>query len=225
MKVINLSSKPTILSQFLSEIRDVKIQGDRLRFRENIRRIGHIEAYEVSRLLNYKEEEIQTPVANCTVQRLDENIVLGTVFRAGLPLHEGFLDLFDNAGNAFVSAYRYYLNREGTNIGVNIEYLATPSLEGKTLIIVDPMLATGESMELAYKAFSTKGIPARLIMVSVIAAKSGVDHLRKIFPEDDVTFITAAIDPGLNDHFYIVPGLGDAGDLMYGEKLNSRRDS
>ena len=142
MKVINLSSKPTILSQFLSEIRDVKIQGDRLRFRENIRRIGHIEAYEVSRLLNYKEEEIQTPVANCTVQRLDENIVLGTVFRAGLPLHEGFLDLFDNAGNAFVSAYRYYLNREGTNIGVNIEYLATPSLEGKTLIIVDPMLAS-----------------------------------------------------------------------------------
>lgn len=223
MKVINLSSKPSILSQFLSEIRDVTIQNDRMRFRENIRRIGHIEAYEVSKLLTYENVTIQTPITTCEVQRPVEDIVLGTVFRAGLPLHEGFLDFFDKAGNAFVSAYRYYLNREGTNIGVNIEYLATPSLEGKTLIIVDPMLATGESMELAYKAFITKGNPSRLIMASVIAAKSGVDHLRKIFTEDDVTFITAAIDPGLNEHLYIVPGLGDAGDLMYGEKLNSRR--
>ena len=223
MKVINLSSKPSILTQFLSELRDVNIQSDRMRFRENIRRIGHIEAYEVSRLLTYRTENIKTPITDCEVQRLDENIVLGTVFRAGLPLHDAFLDFFDKADNAFVSAYRYYLNREGTNIGVNIEYLATPSLEGKTLIIVDPMLATGESMELAYKAFINNGTPSRLIMVSVIAAKSGVDHLRKVFPEDDVTFVTAAIDPSLNDHLYIVPGLGDAGDLMYGEKLNTRR--
>ena len=221
MKVINLGAKNSILNKFTSELRDLNIQGDRMRFRENVRRIGHIEAYEVSKLLEYSKKTIKTPLDDCEVSTYDDDIVIGTVFRAGLPLHEGFLDFFDEAGNAFLSAYRYYLDKECTKIGVKIEYMATPRLDDKTLIIVDPMLATGESMELAYKAFMTKGHPKRLLMACVIAAKEGVDHLKKIFPEDDVVLFCGAIDPVLNEHQYIVPGLGDAGDLLYGEKCSN----
>lgn len=218
MKVINLGAKNSVLNKYMRELRDVKIQNDRMRFRENIRRIGHLEAYEISKILDYKTETIETPLAPCDVNLYEDDIVIGTVFRAGLPLHEGFLDVFDEAGNAFVSAYRYYLDKECTKVGVKIEYMATPNLDGKTLILVDPMLATGESMELAYRAFLTKGTPKRLIMASVIACKQGVDHLKKCFPEDDVTLYCGNIDPILNEHKYIVPGLGDAGDLMYGDK-------
>lgn len=218
MKVINLTTKNTVLNKYLREIRDVNIQNDRMRFRENIRRIGHVEAYEISRLLDYATSAIDTPLDKCDVSLYTDSIVIGTVFRAGLPLHQGFLDVFDEAGNAFVSAYRYYLDKECTKVGVKIEYMATPNLDGKTLMLVDPMLATGESMELAYRAFLTKGTPKRLIMASVIACKAGVDHLKKCFPQDDVTLVCGVIDPILNDHKYIVPGLGDAGDLMYGDK-------
>lgn len=218
MKVINLGAKNSILNKFVAEIRDVEIQKDRMRFRENIRRIGHIEAYEISKFLDYSNKTIETPLAPCEVSTYDDDVVLATVFRAGLPLHEGFLDFYDEAGNSFLSAYRYYLDKECTTIGVKIEYMATPLLDGKTLLIVDPMLATGESMELAYKAFITKGQPKRLIMACVIASKKGVEHLKKLFPNDDVILVCGAIDPILNDHKYIVPGLGDAGDLMYGEK-------
>lgn len=218
MKVINLGAKNSVLNKYMRELRDVNVQNDRMRFRENIRRIGHVEAYEISKMLDYSEKTIQTPLSECGVSTYDDDLVIGTVFRAGLPLHQGFLDVFDEAGNAFVSAYRYYLDKECTKVGVKIEYMATPNLDGKTLILVDPMLATGESMELAYRAFLTKGQPKRLIMASVIAAKQGVDHLRKCFPEDDVTLFCGTIDPILNERKYIVPGLGDAGDLMYGGK-------
>lgn len=219
MKVINLSAKDTILNQFLAEIRDVNVQGDRLRFRQNIVRIGHIVAYEASKYLDYSTKPVQTPLETVQMSTPYNQIVLGTVFRAGLPFHQGFLEVFDKAGNAFVSAYRYYKDRECSEVGVKIEYIASPDLNGKTLIIVDPMLATGESMELAYNALLTKGTPSKVIFASVIAAKTGVQHLQKAFPADDIVLLCGAIDPILNDCKYIVPGLGDAGDLMYGDKI------
>ncbi len=219
MKVINLSENGSLLNTFMSELRDVNVQNDRLRFRHNIVRIGHIEAYEISKLLSYSKKTIQTPLDKCEVNTYDDDVVIGTVFRAGLPLHQSFLDVFDKAGNAFVSAYRYYKDREMNQVGIKVEYCASPSLDNKTLILVDPMLATGGSLELAYEALLTKGKPKRLIMACVIAAQSGVDYLQKIFPSDDVVLVCAAIDPVLNSHKYIVPGLGDAGDLMYGDKI------
>lgn len=219
MKIIDFSKQKSIINKYVRELRDKDIQRDRLRFRQNVIRIGHAMAYEVSKVLEYEEVELQTPLAKAKAVVPSEDIVIATVFRAGLPLHQGFLDVFDDAGNAFVSAYRYYKDKEGTEVGIRIEYMATPCLEGKTLILVDPMLATGGSMELAYDAFCTKGKPARLIMAAVIAARPGVEYLKKLFPSNDVMLYCAAIDPLLNEHKYIVPGLGDAGDLMYGEKL------
>lgn len=219
MKVINLSKTNTVLNTYLSELRDVNIQSDRMRFRQNIIRIGHVEAYEISKFLSYSAKTIQTPLDKCNVNTYDDQVVIGTVFRAGLPLHQSFLDIFDGAGNAFVSAYRYYKDRDMNEVGIKIEYCASPSLDGKTLILVDPMLATGGSLELAYDALLTKGTPRRLIMACVIASQKGVNYLQKVFPSDDVVLVCGAIDPVLNEHKYIVPGLGDAGDLMYGDKL------
>ena len=219
MKVVNLSNQDTVLSQFLAEIRDVNIQQDRLRFRHNIQRIGHVLAYETSKYLSYSVKSIDTPLQKAEVSTPDDSVVLATVFRAGLPFHQGFLDVFDKAGNAFVSAYRYYKDRDCSEVGVKIEYIASPDLNGKTLIIVDPMLATGESMELAYNALLTKGTPSKVLFASVIAAKQGVQHLQKVFPTNDIVLLCAAIDPVLNERKYIVPGLGDAGDLMYGDKI------
>lgn len=219
MKTINLSEQNSILNTFLAEIRDKDYHNNRLVFRRNIERIGEVMAYEISKSLSYGATDVETPLGTSTVMMPKDNIVLATVFRAGLPLHQGFLNIFDKADNAFVSAYRYYEDKECSKVGIKVEYLATPSLDGKTLIIVDPMLATGGSMDLAYKAFLTKGTPKRLILASVIAAKEGVEYLEKAFPQDDVTLYTAVIDPILNEHKYIVPGLGDAGDLCYGGKL------
>ncbi len=219
MKVINLSESSSVLNKYMAELRDINVQGDRMRFRQNIMRIGHVEAYEISKFLSYSTKLVQTPLDTCEVNTYDDDVVIGTVFRAGLPLHQSFLDIFDEAGNAFVSAYRYYKDREMNQVGIKIEYCASPCLDGKTLILVDPMLATGGSMELAYEALKTKGTPARLVMACVIAAQHGVDTLQKAFPSDDVVLVCGAIDPVLNDHKYIVPGLGDAGDLMYGDKL------
>lgn len=224
MKVINLGENNSIVNKYLSEIRDINIQKDRMRFRQNILRIGHAEAYEASKFLSYSAKNVQTPLDTCEVKMPDNKIVLGTVFRAGLPLHQAFLDVFDDADNAFVSAYRYYLDKECTKIGVKIEYMATPILDDKTLILVDPMLATGESMELAYKAFLTNGAPSKFIMACVIASEQGVEHLQEIFPSNDVVLICGAIDPILNEKKYIVPGLGDAGDLMYGEKESKNNE-
>lgn len=219
MKVINLSENSSILNTYLAELRDVNVQNERMRFRQNIVRIGHVEAYEISKFLSYSNKTVQTPLDKCIVNTCDDQVVVGTVFRAGLPLHQSFLDIFDKAGNAFVSAYRYYKDREMNEVGIKVEYCASPDLNGKTLILVDPMLATGGSMELAYEALKTKGTPRRLVMACVIAAQSGVDYLQKIFPSDDIVLVCGAIDPILNEHKYIVPGLGDAGDLMYGDKI------
>jgi len=219
MKVINLSNQNTILNQYMAEIRDAEIQKERMRFRQNIVRIGHVVAYEASKYLDYSIKHVDTPLNRAEVATPDNHVVLGTVFRAGLPFHQGFLECFDKADNAFVSAYRYYKDRDCTDVDVKIEYIAAPDLTGKTLIIVDPMLATGESMELAYKAFLTHGNPAKVIFACVIASKSGVQTLQKSFHDSDITLICAAIDPVLNERKYIVPGLGDAGDLMYGGKI------
>lgn len=219
MKVINLSKSSSILNTFLAELRDVNVQTERMRFRQNIVRIGHVEAYEISKFLTYSSKTIQTPLDTCEVSTCDDKIVVGTVFRAGLPLHQAFLDIFDSAGNAFVSAFRYYKDREMNEVGIKVEYCASPCLDDKTLILVDPMLATGGSLELAYEALKTKGTPKRLVMACVIASQRGVDFLKKVFPSDDVVLVCGAIDPILNEHKYIVPGLGDAGDLMYGDKI------
>lgn len=198
------------------ELRSVDIQNDRLRFRTNIDRIGQIMAYEISKRLEYKETEVTTPLGKCICQEPAEQIVLATILRAGLPFHHGFLSYFDHAENAFVSAYRRY-KEKGDTFDVLIEYLASPSIEGKTLILVDPMLATGSSMDLAYRALLSKGTPAHIHVASVIASKQSVEYIRQHLP-DDTTLWCGAIDDKVNSHSYIVPGLGDAGDLAYGEK-------
>ena len=174
MKIINFAETNSVLNQYVAEIRDVEVQGDRMRFRRNIERIGEIMAYEMSKELKYSAKQVQTPLGIASVSTPDDDVVIATVFRAGLPLHTGFLNMFDRAGNAFVSAYRYYKDKECRTVDVHIEYIATPDLSGKTLLLVDPMLATGESMELAWKAFLTKGVPAKLQIACVIASQQGV---------------------------------------------------
>lgn len=220
MKVIDMSKSATVLNQYIAELRDVNIQNDRMRFRRNLERIGEIQAYEISKYLSYSQKEVQTPLGVAVANTPDDNIVIGTVFRAGLPQHQGFLNVFDRAGNAFVSAYRYYKDKECRQVDVHIEYIAAPDLNGKTLLLVDPMLATGESMELAWNAFLTKGTPYTLHIACVIASKRGVEHLKKVYADiPNVTLWCAAIDDELNEHSYIVPGLGDAGDLAFGDKI------
>ena len=213
MKVINLGSKNSVINKYMSQLRDINIQNDRMRFRDNVRRIGHIEAYEVSKLLSYSKKTITTPLADCKVDTYDDDIVIGTVFRAGLPLQQGFLDVFDEAGNAFVSAYRYYLDKECTKIGVKIEYMATPHLEGKTLILVDPMLATGGSAVAAVDFIKARG-DRKIKFMSVIAAPEGVSALMKAHP--DIQLYVGCLDRCLNENAYICPGLGDAGDRIFG---------
>lgn len=219
MKVINFAETNSIINQYVAEIRDVNVHNDRLRFRRNIERIGEMMAYEMSKTLNYSVKRIQTPLGIAEASTHDDKLVIATVFRAGLPLHAGFLNVFDKAGNAFVSAYRFNKDNDHRDLDVKIEYMASPDLTDKTVLLVDPMLATGESMELAWKAFTTKGIPSKLLIACVIASKTGVERLEKVFEGKDVTLWCAAIDPIIDEHSYIVPGLGDAGDLAYGEKI------
>jgi uracil phosphoribosyltransferase len=219
MEIINLSEKNSIIGQYMMEIRDSEYQKNRLLFRNNIMRIGEFEAFEISKHLNYEEREVATPLGIAKVNVPSDKLVLATIFRAGLPFHQGFLNVFDHAGNAFVSAYRAYKDEEHHEVGIHVEYLATPSIEKKTLIIADPMLATGGSMELGYKAFLTKGTPRRIHVACVIATPEGIDHVAKTLPEEKTTIWCAAIDPGMNEHKYIVPGFGDAGDLCYGDKI------
>lgn len=216
MKVINFAETPSLISQYMAEMRDVNIQGDMMRFRRNLERVGEIMAYEISKDLHYTTVGVQTPLAEARCQMLDTQVVLGTIFRAGVPFHQGFLNFFDRAQNAFVSAYRKF--KDDDHFEVFIEYIASPRLEGKTLILVDPMLATGGSMELSYRALLTKGEPAHIHVASVIASEYAVDYVSKHFPADKTTLWMGAIDMDLNDHSYIVPGLGDAGDLAYGIK-------
>ncbi len=220
MKVINFAESNSILNQFVAELRDVNVQTDRMRFRRNIERIGELMAYEMSKTMDYSVKDVTTPLGTAQASTPDDKLVIATVFRAGLPMHTGFLNVFDKAGNAFVSAYRYYKDEEHhRDLDVRIEYIATPDLADKTVLLVDPMLATGESLELAWKAFITKGIPAKLMIACVIASQNGVERLKKVFPSDDVTLWCGVIDPGIDEKSYIVPGLGDAGDLAFGEKI------
>ncbi|MDE5930098.1 MAG: uracil phosphoribosyltransferase [Muribaculaceae bacterium] len=216
MEVVDFGAAPSLISQYLAEMRDSSIHLDPLRFRRNLERTGEIMAYEISKRLRYRNDDIVTPLATASCPVIDEKIVLATIFRAGVPFHQGFLNFFDRAENAFVSAYRKYKEKE--NFDICIEYLASPSLEGKTLILCDPMLATGASMELSYRALLTKGTPAHIHVASVIASRQAVDYLGKVMPEDRTTLWMGAIDPEINSHSYIVPGLGDAGDLAYGTK-------
>lgn len=216
MKIINFNESNSILNQYVAEIRNVEVQNDRLRFRRNIQRIGEIMAYEISKSFSYSVKDIKTPLGIAPVSTPDNQLVISTILRAGLPFHQGFLSYFDDAENAFVSAYRKY--KDTLKFDIHIEYIASPRIDGKTLIITDPMLATGGSMELSYQAMLTKGHPAEIHVVSVIASQKAVDYIASVFPEDKTTIWCAAIDPELNDHSYIVPGLGDAGDLAYGEK-------
>ncbi|MBQ4394307.1 MAG: uracil phosphoribosyltransferase [Paludibacteraceae bacterium] len=223
MKVINLSESNSVLNQYLREIRDVEIQKDPLRFRRNIERIGEFMAIEVSKTLNYQPTEVQTPLATATVNTISDQLVLATILRAGMPLHQGFLNIFDRAENAFLSAYR----RVGRNVHgeeqleIVAEYLAAPIIEGKTLIVADPMLATGMSMEVGYLALLKHGTPKHTHLCCAIATPQSIEYMRKALNDSpDVTLWCAAVDPILNEKKYIVPGLGDAGDLCYGTKVH-----
>ena len=220
MKVINLSEQPSLLNQYLKEMRNVETQKDSMRFRRNIERIGEIMAVEISRNFTYTVEDVQTPLAVAKVEVPQDKIVLGTLLRAGLPMHQGFLNMLDQAENAFVSAYRQEtIGKKGqVQIEIVSEYLAAPSIEGKTLILVDPMLATGLSMEVAYKALLSHGTPKHVHLACLFGTPQAIEHLSKTMPQD-TTLWCAVIDPVLNEKKYIVPGLGDAGDLCFGEKL------
>lgn len=209
-----LSHTPSLANHFLAELRDVTSQRDALRFRRNLQRLGEILAYHISTTLPYTDQTITTPLADTTAHLLVQHPVLATVLRAGLPFHQGFLNYFDQAPSAFVAAYR--VEGEG-EIRVHVEYVATPSLEGRTLILVDPMLATGKSLALTYKQMLRFGTPAAVHIAAVIAAPEGVAHIRQQIPEAHLWL--AALDDHLNAHSYIVPGLGDAGDLAYGAKM------
>ena len=213
-----LDHEPSLVNKYLAELRDVMIQKDSMRFRRNLERVGEIMAYEISKTLHYTPKVVRTPLGEAVVQMIDDKIVLATVFRAGLPLHQGFLNYFDDAENAFVSAYRKYSDEQ--NFSIEVEYIACGELEGKTLILVDPMLATGASFLAAYDAFVAHGgRPAHTHLVAVLASQKGVDTILENMPEGDFTLWCATGDATLNEHKYIVPGLGDAGDLCYGAKL------
>ena len=217
MQIHDLSLQNSLLNTFISEIRDVNIQKDSMRFRRNIERIGEILGYEMSKILSYKKSTIKTPLGNCDIHLLNSDIVLCSVLRAGLPLHNGLLNYFDTAENAFISAYRHHKDNSD-DFEIIVEYLACPSLENKTLILADPMLATGQSLVSTFKALKPFGVPKAIHLVSVIGAKEGVDYIQNYFDKKTHLWI-AAMDEHLNDKGYIIPGLGDAGDLSFGEKL------
>ena len=218
MKILNFAEQNSVINQYLAEIRDKKYQQNRLLFRNNIRRIGQMMAFEMSKALEYKPKTVTTPLGVLDINVPNNDLVIATVLRAGLPFHEGFLEVFDHAENAFVSAYRMYTNREHTEVGVHTEYMASPSVKNKTLLIVDPMLATGGSMAASIEALLKTGKPRAIHVCCVIATPEGIDVVKDALPEDG-TIWCAAIDPGMNAQKYIVPGFGDCGDLCYGEKL------
>lgn len=213
----DLSKEHSLINHFIAEIRDVSVQGDRLRFRRNLERIGEVLALEISRDMAYAPREVTTPLGTARPLLLTKQPVIVSVLRAGLPLHQGLLNYFDQAGNSFISAYRKG-HGIGETIEVEIEYLASPSLEGETIILCDPMLATGTSLVLAYEALLAKGTPAEIVVACAIASQDGVNTVARHLPPH-TRIICGAIDPTLDERAYIVPGLGDAGDLAYGGKI------
>lgn len=217
MELINLGQENSILNSFVAQMRDSKIQKDSLRFRTNLNRLGQIFAYEISKTLSFTPKGVRTPLGTAEVNTYDDKVVLATILRAGLPLHEGILSFFDNAENAFFAAYRKY--DEADKFHINTEYCTCPELEGKILIIADTMLATGSSILLAYeRLIHDGGQPKHVHFVCPIASVDAVENLKKKLPRN-TTLWTAAIDEELTRHSYIVPGLGDAGDLAYGDKI------
>ena len=213
-----LSQQNTVLNKFIAQIRDREIQKDPVRMRGNMERIREITAYEISKALHYRPQVVETPLGEATVEMFDDQLVIATILRAGLPFHQGFLNYFDDAQNAFVSAYRK--STKDGKFKVKVEYISCGSLEGKTLLLVDPMLATGSSLVLTYNALCEKGgTPACTHVAAVIASEQGVDYAMKHMPHQTTTIWTAVVDEELTSRSYIVPGIGDAGDLAYGEKI------
>ncbi len=213
--IINFSENKSIVGPILAELRDVQIQKDSMRFRKNLERLGEILAYEVSKKLDYKTEVVTTPLGEANVYQLVEQPILATILRAGLPMHQGFLNVFDKADSAFVSAYRKHVQND--EFEIHVEYVAAPTFEGKPLIIVDPMLATGSSMVSVYKTLLQQGNPGKLFIVAAIASPEALEYLKTQLPESTQYFI-GAIDQELTAQAYIVPGMGDAGDLAFGIK-------
>lgn len=218
MQITNFSEQNTVINQYMAELRDKSHQKNRMVFRRNIERIGEMMAYELSKTLEYKSKTVTTPLGTIDILLPKDDLVIATVLRAGLPFHQGYLNVFDRAENAFVSAYRMYTNREHTEVGIHTEYMASPSVKGKTLVVVDPMLATGGSMAASIEALTKTGKPKAIHVCCVIAAPEGIEVVRQALPEGSHIWC-AAIDPGMNEHKYIVPGFDDCGDLCYGEKL------
>ena len=216
MKIITLGESDSLLGHYLAQIRDKAVQKDQLRFRKNLERMGAIFAYEISKTLKYKTIETETPLGIAQSRVLADPIVLATILRAGLPVHQGMLECFDNAQNAFVAAYRKY--GKGNECDMLIEYQSCPPLEGKTLVIADAMLASGASMLMTYESLVANGEPVHTHIVCPVASRDGVENLSKNLPHKRVTLWVGAIDEELTNHSYIVPGLGDAGDLAFGAK-------
>lgn len=221
MEIKVLGNKHSIIDQYLAELRDINIQKDPLRFRENLQRLGELFGYEISKTLPYEVRDVATPLGVAKVPMLVRQPVLATILRAGLPMHHGLLRIFDQAENTFISAYRKYTDDGGFDI--EFEYMASPSLQDKVVILSDPMLASGMSMEISYHALLTKGKPSHIHLVSVISSQQGVDYVVDKIRDPDVTLWIGEIDPGMTAKSYIVPGLGDAGDLAYGAKMDSKK--
>ncbi len=217
MKIINLGENNTALNTFIAEIRDKVIQKDSMRFRFNLERIGSIFAYEISKELSYSQKDVTTPLGIAKCSTFDNEIVIASIMRAGLPLHNGILDIFDNSRNAFIAAYRKY--GKDNKFNIQLEYASSPGLDGKTLIIADTMLATGSSLVLTYKKLCEDDSPEHTHIICPITSKEGLEYLSKQLPHKKVTLWVGAIDEELTIKSYIVPGLGDAGDLAYGSKL------
>jgi len=217
IQIHNLGEHNSLFNQFISEIRSADIQTDAMRFRKNMERIGEILAYEISKTLPYEKKKIITPLGEVEMNPLKQQPVLAAILRAGLPLHQGLLNYFDQADNAFISAYRKH-DIDG-NFEIQIDYMSSPVLKNRTLIIADPMLATGKSMVLSYRELITKGIPKHIHIVSIIASADGIEYIQKHIPNTKCTIWIGAIDQEMTAQSYIVPGLGDAGDLAYGSKL------
>ena len=217
MKIYNFGEQKSVMNRFIAELRDKQIQKDSLRFRRNLERIGELFAYEISKQLKYEERDVQTPLGIAKCQLPADKVVVASILRAGLPLHQGVLNIFDSAQNAFIAAYRKY--GKDNKFKIQMEYATMPSIEGKTVVLVDPMLATGSSIILAYNKICTNGEPLHTHIVAAIASRESLSLLSKNLPHSKVTLWVGAVDEELTNKSYIVPGLGDAGDLSFGEKL------
>lgn len=217
MQIHYLSEANSVLNHFLGQIRNVNVQNDNMRFRRNVERIGEIMAYEISKILHYETIEIQTPLGIKKTSQIEDKLVLCSILRAGLPLHLGFLNYFDDAENGFISAYRFHPNNDA-DFEIKVEYEAVTSIENKSLMLIDPMLATGQSIVAVFNKLKNRGVPKEVHIAVVIAAPEGIAYLEKHLPSYCHLWV-ASLDEKLNENNYIIPGLGDAGDLAYGKKL------